>query len=149
MEPREGLRMREAMSAHDLRGLSLIADLCMLEGVLVFGPGILLLVFGSLSAIIPIIAGVFLIAVGYYLNDLHKFAWWAIVIINSLFLANSVLGSIFTGIVIGIPFGLINAITVIINIVLSTLVIGYLMKGNVRSLFFEEPAYTESQMIEN
>jgi hypothetical protein len=141
--------MREAMSAHDLRGLSLIADLCILEGVLVFITGVLVLVSGFLIATIPIITGVSLIAVGHYLNDLRKFAWWAIVIMNSLILANILLGSIFTGIVIGLPFGLTNSVTFIINVVLSTLVIGYLLKSNVRNLFFQESTYTDSQMIEN
>ncbi|MFW9963267.1 MAG: hypothetical protein ACFFCX_06880 [Candidatus Sifarchaeia archaeon] len=130
--------MNEAMSSHDLRGLSLISDLCMLEGVLLIIPGVFLLVLGSLYTIIPILVGAFMIVVGYYLDNLRKFAWWAVIIVNSLLLANVLLGVIYTGIIIGEPLGLTNYVTFIINVVLGSVVIGYLIKRNVRNLFFEE-----------
>lgn len=126
------------MSSHDLRGLSLISDLCMLEGVLLIIPGVFLLVLGSLYTIIPILVGAFMIVVGYYLDNLRKFAWWAVIIVNSLLLANVLLGVIYTGIIIGEPLGLTNYVTFIINVVLGSVVIGYLIKRNVRNLFFEE-----------
>jgi len=89
--------MKEAMSSHNLSGLSLVADLCILQGFLIMiGLGVLLLVLGSIFVFIPIGAGAFMIAMGYYLDDLRQFAWWAVIIINSLSLAGIFIGAIST-----------------------------------------------------
>ena len=72
--------MQEALASHDLRGLRLIADLCILQGIIHIGTSILVLMAGFLMAIIILGAGIILIAMGYYLDKLHPVAWWVVVI---------------------------------------------------------------------
>ncbi len=132
--------MKESMSAHDLKGLKLIADLCIIEGILLVGSGVVLLVLGSLSAIFPVVAGILMMAMGYYLDDLRKIAWWGVIITNSLSLVGLLVGTLFSNIINQLPIGQTDFATLVINIPLSVLVIGYLLRSKVRSLFFEEPA---------
>ncbi len=131
--------MKEATSSHDLKGLKLIADLCIIEGILLVGFGVVFLVFGSLSAIFPVVAGILMMAMGYYLDDLRKIAWWGVIIINSLSLVGLLVGALFYNIINQLPIGQTDFATLVINIPVSVLVIGYLQRSKVRSLFFEEP----------
>jgi len=137
--------MKEAMSSHNLRGLSLVADLCILQGFLIMiGLGVLLLVLGSIFVFIPIGAGAFMIAMGYYLDDLRQFAWWAVIIINSLTLAGIFIGTISTYIIFHFPIGLTDFATFIISVPLGLLIIGYLLRSSVRALFFEGSSSPEA-----
>ncbi|MHA3962420.1 MAG: hypothetical protein AM325_002665 [Candidatus Thorarchaeota archaeon SMTZ1-45] len=129
--------MREAMSSHSHKGLNLIADLCIIEGVVLTGSGALLLVFGFIFALILLIAGIVMVAMGYYLDDLRKFAWWVVIIINSLSLAGTFIGTALNSNMFHTPLGLSDFVTFVINILLSFLIVGYLLRSNVRKLFFE------------
>jgi len=129
--------LREAMSSHSHKGLNLIADLCIIEGVVLTGSGALLLVFGFIFALILLIAGIVMVAMGYYLDDLRKFAWWVVIIINSLSLAGTFIGTALNSNMFHTPLGLSDFVTFVINILLSFLIVGYLLRSNVRKLFFE------------
>lgn len=123
--------MKEAMSSHDLRGLSLIADFYMISGAAVMGVSLLLLFTGYFVALIAIGYGVIIIAVGHYLDDLHPAAWWFAVITNIVpltFLLNDFL----------VNNNLTMGITFIINLALAILVTGYLLRPKVRNHFFVE-----------
>lgn len=125
------------MSSHSHKGLNLIADLCIIEGVVLTGSGALLLVFGFIFALILLIAGIVMVAMGYYLDDLRKFAWWVVIIINSLSLAGTFIGTALNSNMFHTPLGLSDFVTFVINILLSFLIVGYLLRSNVRKLFFE------------
>jgi len=130
--------MEEAMSSHSLRGLHLIADLCILEGILLFGSGVAILALGSLFAFILIVAGIVMIALGYYLDNLRRIAWWAVVITNIVSLASVLTGILFNNIFLNNPLGTTDYVSLIINLILSCLIVGYLFRKSVRTLFFEE-----------
>jgi uncharacterized integral membrane protein len=125
----EGQWLKAETSSHDLRGLSIIADLYILGGVAVAGSGLLFFILGSVYAVMPIGFGVIMIAIGYYLDDLHRLSWWAVVISNLVALVLTSYSAIFLHTVA-------YDITFIINVALSVLCIGYLMRSNVRKLFF-------------
>ncbi len=118
--------MEEAMSSHSHRGLSLIADLCILEGFLLFGSSVVFLALGSLFAFIPILAGVLMIVLGYYLDNLQRIAWWAVVITNAVSLAGVLIGILFNNIFLNNPLGTTDIVSLIINLVLSCLIVGIL-----------------------
>ncbi|MFW9975040.1 MAG: hypothetical protein ACFFDQ_07250 [Candidatus Thorarchaeota archaeon] len=132
--------MEEAMFTHSLKGLRLIADLCILEGLLLFGSSVVFLALGSLFAFIPIVAGVLMIVLGFYLDNLQRIAWWAVVITNAVSLAGVLIGILSNNIFLNNPLGTTDIVSLIINLVLSCLIVGYLLRKNVRSLFFEENA---------
>jgi hypothetical protein len=134
----ETMVMKESMSSHNLRGLSLISDLCMLEGVYLAIVGLVLLLHAAFYAIILIGAGVVLVVMGYYLNDLYRFAWWAVITTSFLSVAGTTIGSLYSGNILQIPIGLTNFVSFVVNLVLGTLIVGYLLKSNIRALFFEE-----------
>jgi hypothetical protein len=123
--------MKEAMRSHNLRGLSLIADLYLLGGALMIGSSLFLVVLGSILVLIPIGAGVIMIAIGHYLDDLHKFSWWAVIISNFCTLAITSTSVIFF-------HASIYDIAFVINVVLSFTCVAYLMKRDVRNLFFQK-----------
>lgn len=128
---RDELRLKEAMSSHDLRGLSLIADFYMIGGTAIIGVGLLFLFTGIFAAIIAVGYGVLIVAVGYYLDDLHPAAWWFAIITNfaplPLFLYDFFVASNPT-----------TGFAVILNLALSILIVGYLVRPKVRNLFFEK-----------
>jgi hypothetical protein len=134
----ETMGLKENMSSHSLRGLSLISDLCILEGIYLAISGLVLLLYAAFYAIIPIGAGVVLVVMGYYLDDLHRFAWWAVITTSFLSLAGTTIGSLYSGNILQIPIGLTNFVSFVVNLVLGILIVGYLLKSNVRALFFEE-----------
>ena len=123
--------MIEAMSSHDLRGLSLISDFYMISGAAVFGVSLLLLFTGSFVALILIGYGVIIIAVGHYLDDLHPAAWWFAVLSNSVPLAFYLYDFL-------VNYNLTIGITFILNLALAILIIGYLLRPKVRNHFFVE-----------
>jgi hypothetical protein len=129
---------RESMSSHDLKGLSLISDLCIIEGIILTVSGVVLLLFAALYAIISIGAGLVLIVMGYYLNDLHQFAWWAVISMSFLSLAGTAIGSLYSGNTLQFPSGLTSIVNFVVNLILSVIIVGYLLKSNVRALFFGE-----------
>jgi hypothetical protein len=126
------------MSPHDLRGLKLIADLCILEGVLLAATSVFLLALGSLIAFIPISAGIVIFAMGYYLNNLNTTAWWIVVILNSFNLTAAFISPLVGGLIFHLPITATDLLTIIINGILSSFIVGYLLRGKVRSLFFED-----------
>jgi len=109
----------------------------MLQGAILAGFSILLLLLGAIFAILPLGAGVAVIAVGYYLDNLYPLAWWVVIIINFLTLAGILIGTFYSTIVDQIPLTSTDIITFTINGILSTFVLGYLLKRDVRTLFFE------------
>lgn len=123
--------LKEAMKSHNLRGLSLISDFYMICGTAVIGVSLLLLFTGALAAIISIGFGIVVVAVGHYLDDLHPAAWLFAVLTNiaplAFFLYNFVITSNPT-----------TGFAIILNLALSIIIVGYLLKSNVRSLFFEK-----------
>ncbi|OLS29696.1 MAG: hypothetical protein ThorAB25_14810 [Candidatus Thorarchaeota archaeon AB_25] len=123
--------MKEAMSSHDLKGLSLISDYYMICGAAVFGVSLLLLFTGSFVALIAIGYGVIIIAVGHYLDDLHPAAWWFAVLSNLVPLASYLYNFL-------VNYNLTMGITFILNLALAILIIGYLLKPKVRNHFFVE-----------
>jgi hypothetical protein len=129
---------RESMSSHDLKGLSLISDLCIIEGIILTVSGVVLSLFAALYAIISIGAGLVLIVMGYYLNDLHRFAWWAVISVSFLSLVGTAIGSLYSGNTLQFPSGLTSLANFVVNLVLSIIIMGYLLKSNVRALFFGE-----------
>ncbi len=126
----EGKWLKAETTLHNLRGLSLIADLYIIGGALMAGLSLFLIVFGSFYALILVAAGFILIAIGYYLDDLHRFSWWAVVLSNAISLVTTSYSAIVLQIVI---FDVIF----VINTLLSALCLGYLLRASVRNLFFE------------
>jgi hypothetical protein len=130
-ESEEELGLKEATSSHNLRGLSLISDFYMIGGAAVIGVSLLLLFTGSFAAIIAIGFGLIVVAVGHYLYDLHPAAWWFAIITNIVPLAFFLYDFIVTNNpTIGFTF--------IVNLALSILVVGYLLKPKVRNHFFAD-----------
>ncbi|MFX1605536.1 MAG: hypothetical protein ACFFDD_06475 [Promethearchaeota archaeon] len=122
--------MKEALSSHDFRGLSLIADFYMIAGAAVIGVSLLLLFTGALTALIAIGYGVIIVTVGYYLDDLHPVAWWFAVITNFAPLVFFLYDFFVTD-------NPTTGFAIILNLALSILIVGYLVRPKVRSLFFE------------
>lgn len=67
IENTEGLGLKEAMSSHDLRCLSLIADFYMIGGAAAIGVSLPLLLTGNFVVLLAIGFGVIIIAVGHIL----------------------------------------------------------------------------------
>ncbi|MFX1482506.1 MAG: hypothetical protein ACFFCP_04870 [Promethearchaeota archaeon] len=120
--------LKEATASHNLRGLDLISDIYMITGAAMGVAGFFLLFTISFTGLIAIGYGLLVVAVGYYLDNLRPAAWWFAVI---------------TGIV-PLPFflyyfivaiNITTGFTLILNLILAILVVGYLLKPNVRSLF--------------
>jgi uncharacterized membrane protein (DUF2068 family) len=123
--------LKEALSPHNLRGLSLIADFYIIGGAAVMGVSLLLLFTGYSVALVALGYGVIIIAVGHYLDDLHPAAWWFAVITNIVplgFFLNDFL----------VNNNPTMGITFIINLALAILVIGYLLRPKVRNHFFTD-----------
>ncbi|MFW9789181.1 MAG: hypothetical protein ACFFE2_04445 [Candidatus Thorarchaeota archaeon] len=123
--------MKDELASHNLRGLELIADLYILGGILVFGVGVALFVLGSLTALLLAGFGIIMIATGYYLDDLRRLAWIAVIITNFIALTTTAYSAFILHTQIYDP-------TFIINVAISILCIGYLLRPQVRNLFFEK-----------
>ena len=134
------LGLKEAMQSHNLRGLSLISDLYMISGAAVIGVSLLLLFTGALIAIITVGFGIIVVAVGHYLDDLHPAAWWFAVITDAVPLPFLLYDFIVNN-------NLTTGFTFIINLIIAILVIGYLLKSNVRSLFFGAATANQTPQI--
>ncbi len=123
--------MRESTSFHDLRGLSLIGDLYILMGLgLVIG-GMFFLWTLNIFGLIFLGLGIFLAAIGYYLDELKPWAWWG------AFLGNLGSGGAVSLTIAGAPLQV--AITVSYILLHAALTIGiliYLLRPSVRNLFF-------------
>ena len=78
----EGLKINEAMSSHTLRGLSLIGDLYILLGIGMILMSTIFLVSMNLYGLVFTGMGVFVIGIGYYLDDLRVWAWWGALLGN-------------------------------------------------------------------
>jgi hypothetical protein len=130
--------LKENTSLHNLRSLSLISDLCILEGIYLLISGLVLLMYAVLFAIIPIGAGVVFIIMGHYLDDLNQFAWWTVIVTSFLSITGTAVGSLYYGNILQFPVGLTSLVNFVVNLVLGFLIVGYLLKSNVRALFFKE-----------
>ncbi len=137
MEYTEEMGMKEAMSSHNLSGLSLIASLYTIVGIILVGASVLLLILGFLNAIIMSAGGILMIAIGYYLDDLREVAWWVVVITNFLSLIGIFIGIIFTSIVAQVPLGLLEYVTSIGGLLFFSSITYYLLQREVRNLFFD------------
>ena len=127
----EGQWLKAEMSSHDLRGLSIIADLYILVGAVMAVTSFFLIPVGGFYSLLLIGAGVIMMAIGHYLDDLHRFSWWLVVISNFVSLAMTSYSAIF----LHTP---IYDVSFFINVALSILCLGYLLRSNVRKLFFEK-----------
>lgn len=102
----------------------------MIAGAAVIGVSLLLLFTGALTALIAIGYGVIIVTVGYYLDDLHPVAWWFAVITNFAPLVFFLYDFFVTD-------NPTTGFAIILNLALSILIVGYLVRPKVRSLFFE------------
>jgi hypothetical protein len=128
----EGQWLKAETSSHDLRGLSIIADLYILAGAVIAVSSFFLIAIGSFYSLLLLIgAGVIMIAIGHYLDNLNRFSWWLVVISNFVSLAMTSYSAIF----IQMP---IYDVSFFINVAVSVLCVGYLTRSNVRKLFFEK-----------
>jgi hypothetical protein len=128
----EGQWLKAEMSSHNLRGLSIIADLYILAGAVIAVSSFFLIAIGSFYSLLLLIgAGVIMIAIGHYLDNLNRFSWWLVVISNFVSLAMTSYSAIF----IQMP---IYDVSFFINVAVSVLCVGYLTRSNVRKLFFEK-----------
>ena len=121
--------MKAEMSSHDLRGISIIADLYILVGAVMATASFFLIPVWGFYSLLLIGAGVIMMAIGHYLDDLHRFSWWLVVISNFVSLVTTSYSAIF----LQTP---IYDVSFFINVVLSVLCLGYLLKPSVRNLFF-------------
>ena len=123
--------MKEATSAHDLKGLSVIGDLYILMGLEVGIAGIFFLWSLNLIGLVFLGFGFFLAAIGYYLDDLRPWTWWG------AFLGNLGAGGTIGFTIAGSP--LVITVSLIYIVAQAALTFGiciYLLRPSVRSLFF-------------
>ena len=130
---RGGIRLKEATSAHNLRGLSLIGDLYILMGMGLFAAGVFFLFASILSGVIFMGMGVLLVGIGHYLDDLEPWAWWG------AFLMNFGSGGSIFYIISGSPLQIaISLVYYLANTSLIIAIFVYLLRPSVRELFFSE-----------
>jgi len=123
--------MKADTSAHDLKGISFIGDLYILIGLGLIVAGIISLFTINLFGLLYIGLGLFVGAIGHYLDDLEPWAWWG------AFLGNvGSVGSIFyiiTGSTLEIA---ISSVYYLSEAALTIGIFIYLLRPSVRELFF-------------
>ena len=125
--------MKAATSAHDLKGISFIGDLYVLIGIGLILTGILFLFILNLSGLLFIGLGLFVGAIGHYLDDLEPWAWWG------AFLGNfgSAGGIIY--VIAGSPLEItIRLVYFLSGAALTIAIFIYLLRPSVRDLFFQK-----------
>ena len=123
--------MKEATSAHNLRGLSLIGDLYILMGMGLFAAGVFFIVSSNLSGLVFVGMGILVAAIGYYLDDLEPWAWWGAI------LGNLGSGSSVFIIISGSPLAItISIVYYLLEVTLTIAIFVYLLRPSVRELFF-------------
>lgn len=123
--------MREATSAHDMKGLSLIGDLYILMGLGMSIAGIAFLWILNLGGLVFLGLGLFLAAIGYYLDDLKPWAWWG------AFLGNLGAGGSVSFAIVGSLLHI--SLTLLYLLSEAALTLGiciYLLRPSIRNLFF-------------
>lgn len=129
---RGGITLKEATSAHNLRGLSLIGDLYILMGIGLIIAGGFLLFANFLGGLVFVGFGILLTAIGHYLDDLEPWAWWA------AFLSNFGSGSSIFIIISGSPLAItLSIVYYVLGAALTIAIFVYLLRPSVRELFFE------------
>ena len=123
--------MKDSTSAHDFKGLSLIGDLYILLGIAMILMSILFLLSMNLYGLVFGGMGLFVISVGYYLDDLEVWAWWGALLGN----VGSI--SLLFSIIVAGPFQVtITTIYYFVQACLQVAMFVYLLRPSVRSLFF-------------
>jgi peptidoglycan/LPS O-acetylase OafA/YrhL len=123
--------LKESTSAHDLKGLHLIADLYVLIGIVMIFMSLFLLLSMNLYGLLFTAMGIFVIGIGHYLDDLKVWAWWGALLGNV-----GCISLLFSIIVVG-PFQ--DTTTTVYSFVqacLQAAMFVYLLKPSVRGLFF-------------
>ncbi len=123
--------MKDAASLHDLRGLSVISDLYILMGLGFTIGGIFFLWTLNWIGLVFLGLGLFLAAIGNYLDELRPWAWWAAVLGN--FSAGGSLSFVM------IDSALQVTTTLFYILIEGSLTIGiftYLLRPSVRERFF-------------
>jgi hypothetical protein len=129
---RRGITLKEATSAHNLRGLSLIGDLYFLVGLGLFVAGVFFLSGSNLIGLIFAGMGIFLTAIGHYLDELEPWAWWG------AFLGNLGSGGSVVYIITGSPLAItLSVVYYLLEAALTIAIFVYLLRPSVRELFFE------------
>lgn len=125
--------MKAATSSHDLKGISFIGDLYILMGMGLTFAGIILLFTINLMGLLFIGLGLFLGAIGHYLDDLKPWAWWG------AFLGNLGSGGSIFHIISETPLELaISSVYYLGGVALTIGIFVYLLRPSVRELFFEK-----------
>jgi hypothetical protein len=123
--------LKEATSAHNLRGLSLIGDLYFLMGMGLIIAGSFFLFTINLNGLVFVGLGIFLASIGHYLDDLEPWAWWG------AFLGNLSSGSSVFIIISGSPLVLtLSLVFYLFEATLTIAIFVYLLQPSVRELFF-------------
>jgi hypothetical protein len=123
--------MKEATSAHNLRGLSLIGDLYILMGMGLIAAGVFFLFSSNLIGLVFAGMGILLTAIGHYLDDLEPWAWWG------AFLGNIGSGSSVVIIISGALLAItISIVYYLLEVTLTIAIFVYLLRPSVRKLFF-------------
>jgi len=108
----------------------MIATLEILCGMGCSALGLLVLLFDIVNGLLFIGYGIVLIALGWALDALHSWGWWANVLTNAV----SLLG-ILIGVLMDIPSASDILFNNIISIALEIAIIVYLLKPGIRSQF--------------
>ena len=127
----EGLKINEAMSSHTLRGLSLIGDLYILLGIGMILMSTIFLVSMNLYGLVFTGMGVFVIGIGYYLDDLRVWAWWGALLGNVGFIS-FLLSIMFAGQFQITPTTAYYSVQACLQAAMFV----YLLRPSVRGLFF-------------
>jgi hypothetical protein len=123
--------MKEAMGSHNLRGLSLIGDLYILLGIGMVLMSTIFLVSMNLYGLVFTGMGVFVVSIGYYLDDLRVWAWWGALLSNVGFIS-FLLSIMFAG-----QFQVTPTIAYYsVQACLQAAMFVYLLRPSVRGLFF-------------
>ncbi len=122
--------MKGIKSSDSPRGVGMIADLEILCGIGCSVLGLIVLVSGGIVGLLLIGYGVVLIALGWALDALHSWAWWANILTNVVVLLGTLIRML-----MDIPSDSITLFSNIISIALSIAIIVYLLAPSVRSQF--------------
>jgi hypothetical protein len=129
---RGGISLKEAISAHNLRGISLIGDLYILMGMGLIIAGGFLLVANFIGGFVFVGLGILLAAIGHYLDDLEPWAWWGAI------LGNLSSGSSVFIIISGSPLTIaLSVVYYLLGAALTIAISIFLLRPSVRELFFK------------